>query len=239
MLSRMGRSTATVTVTTSPASSASDYAKALVAYVPSEGIATFLAVLGLGTSAQAGQTAFWAKVAFVAGLIAIAVVAALRFRWNDQESRQITLSKTIIGIGIASFAFVLYSMATPGGPWEGTFQGATWNAIGGVGALVFGLLFPLLAMRLGLDSNATDLQAIDFPAIGPQKRSDLPLTLSATASSNLPISFISLTPDVCAVADGKVHWVSAGKCRVVAKQPGGGRFAPAPAVTNEFDLAEV
>lgn len=240
LVGRLGAQRTDVAVA-SQSSAAAEYAKAVIAYIPSEGIAAFLAVLGLGTgltSSAPAQAHFWAQAAFVVGSLAIPVVALLRFAWNDQEPKLVSAAKAALGVVIAWIAFVLYSMATPGGPWTGTFQGAEWTAIGGVGALLFGLFAPLVAMRLGLDSSGGDAQAITFPAISRKKRSELPLRLSATATSGLPVTFKSTTPAVCTVAEGSVHWVSAGECRVVASQAGGGRFGPAPEVANEFELAD-
>lgn len=239
-LGRLADKPALVAMNTTQGSAVADYTKALIAYIPSEGIATFLAVLGLGTglwSSAPAQAEFWAKAAFAVGILTIPVIAALRFTWNDQEAKAISLGKAGLGVLIAWIAFVFYSMATPGGPWTGTYQGAEWTAIGGVSAVVFGLLFPLVAMRLGLDSGATVPQAIDFPAIASHKRSELPETLVATSSSGYPVTFKSSTPDVCTVADGKVYWRAAGTCNIVASQSGGGHFSAAPEVSNSFELS--
>lgn len=46
-------------------------------------------------------------------------------------------------------------------------------------------------------------------------------TLSATATSGLPISFRTGTPTTCTVADDKLTLVAAGECLVIASQPGG------------------
>jgi hypothetical protein len=76
----------------------------------------------------------------------------------------------------------------------------------------------------GGDSGATNgglLQAIEFDYPGGAMLLDGPVTLHAVASSGLPVSFESSTPDTCTVAGDQLTLVSAGECRVVATQPGG------------------
>ncbi len=48
-----------------------------------------------------------------------------------------------------------------------------------------------------------------------------PTTLSATATSGLPVSFRTGTPTTCTVAGDKLTLVAAGECLVIASQPGG------------------
>jgi hypothetical protein len=66
------------------------------------------------------------------------------------------------------------------------------------------------------------LQVIDFNYPGGNTLLNGPTTLSATASSGLPVSFRSGTPTTCTVAgDNQLTLVSAGECLVIASQPGG------------------
>ena len=55
-------------------------------------------------------------------------------------------------------------------------------------------------------------------------------TVTATASSGLPVSYSSLAPEVCAVngATGRVNNLKAGICLIAADQPGNNDYAPAP-----------
>jgi RHS repeat-associated protein len=62
---------------------------------------------------------------------------------------------------------------------------------------------------------------------------------AATASSGLPVSFVSLTPEICggivvALPDIIVQLFAVGSCVIRAEQPGNGYFAPAPSVDRSF-----
>ncbi|HEX3786746.1 MAG TPA: hypothetical protein VHW44_02700, partial [Pseudonocardiaceae bacterium] len=63
-----------------------------------------------------------------------------------------------------------------------------------------------------------------------------PVTLSAHASSGLPVLFSSDTPSVCTVADSTVTTVAAGTCAITASQGGGGSVTAAPDVTRSFQV---
>jgi hypothetical protein len=58
-------------------------------------------------------------------------------------------------------------------------------------------------------------------------------TVSATASSGLPVSYASMTPTVCSVdaATGVVTAASIGDCRIAATQHGDAHYAPAATAT--------
>jgi hypothetical protein len=65
------------------------------------------------------------------------------------------------------------------------------------------------------------LQVIEFAYPGGAMLLDGPVTLSAVATSGLPVSFESTTPATCTASGDQLTLVSAGECRVVARQPGG------------------
>ena len=67
-----------------------------------------------------------------------------------------------------------------------------------------------------------------------------PVTLTATASSWLPVAYASSTPDVCAVSGATVTATAAGTCIVVASQPGDGQYAPAnPVIAGSFPAQKI
>jgi lysophospholipase L1-like esterase len=66
-----------------------------------------------------------------------------------------------------------------------------------------------------------------------------PLTVSATASSGLPVSFSSATPSVCSVAGNTVTLLTSGTCTIVASQSGSSAYAPAPQVQHSFSVQNV
>ncbi|MGA8145945.1 MAG: CARDB domain-containing protein, partial [Gallionellaceae bacterium] len=61
-------------------------------------------------------------------------------------------------------------------------------------------------------------------------------TVNATATSELAVSFTSLTPDVCTVSDNIVTGVSVGTCTIAADQAGDANYNPAPEVTQDFSV---
>ena len=65
-------------------------------------------------------------------------------------------------------------------------------------------------------------------------------TVSATATSALPVTFASLTSSVCTIAAGSttVVPVKAGTCMVSADQGGDSRYNAAPTVTASFTIAK-
>ncbi|MGQ3054997.1 MAG: hypothetical protein ACT6S0_24665 [Roseateles sp.] len=64
-------------------------------------------------------------------------------------------------------------------------------------------------------------QTIDFKYPGGGMLLDGPVTLSALATSGLPVGFQSSTPAICTVSGAQLTLVKAGECRVVASQAGG------------------
>lgn len=73
----------------------------------------------------------------------------------------------------------------------------------------------------GGGSSGGRMQTIDFKYPGGGMLLDGPRTLSAIATSGLPVSFKSTTPDYCTVSGKQLTLVKAGECRVVASQAGG------------------
>ncbi|HZP65027.1 MAG TPA: choice-of-anchor Q domain-containing protein, partial [Rudaea sp.] len=91
------------------------------------------------------------------------------------------------------------------------------------------------ACDLGAVEVQPFLQTIDFPNPGPFTYApNGTFQLSATASSNLPVSFSSITPSVCSVSGATVTILSAGTCSIVANQPGNVTYAPS---SQQDDIA--
>jgi hypothetical protein len=81
-----------------------------------------------------------------------------------------------------------------------------------------------------------EAQTITFPAIPATPLATGSVTLNATASSGLPVSYASTTSSVCTVTGSTVTLVAAGTCIIEAKQPGGGGYDPAAWVTQSFNV---
>lgn len=75
-------------------------------------------------------------------------------------------------------------------------------------------------------------QSIDFAQPAALVLAGGAKTLTATATSGLPVSFATSTPGVCTVAGDQVTPVGVGSCAIVARQSGNQEFQPAPEVTR-------
>jgi uncharacterized repeat protein (TIGR01451 family) len=81
-------------------------------------------------------------------------------------------------------------------------------------------------------------QTIAFGALSSEVLSAAPVTVSATTSSGLPVSFASITPGVCAISDAAVTLISVGTCTIQATQAGNANYAIAPAVNQSFQVTK-
>ncbi|MEI7837475.1 MAG: SBBP repeat-containing protein, partial [Planctomycetota bacterium] len=81
-------------------------------------------------------------------------------------------------------------------------------------------------------------QAITFDPIANHTYGDAPFTISATASSGLPVTFTSLTPSVATVSGNTVTIVGAGSATIRASQAGNASYQPAPDVDRTFTVAK-
>ncbi|MDR3483170.1 MAG: Ig-like domain repeat protein [Burkholderiaceae bacterium] len=77
-------------------------------------------------------------------------------------------------------------------------------------------------------------QTIGFAALPDQPFGVTPPTLTATASSGLPVSFSSLTTNTCTVSGTTVTLLAGGSCSIAANQAGNGSYSAAPQVIQSF-----
>jgi hypothetical protein len=80
-------------------------------------------------------------------------------------------------------------------------------------------------------------QTISFAALANKTLLQSPVTVSATASSGLPVSFLAITPSVCTSggANGaSIKLVGVGTCTVVAYQLGNREYFPALPAAQSF-----
>ncbi len=85
-------------------------------------------------------------------------------------------------------------------------------------------------------------QTITFGALATAPVTQAPITVAATASSGLVVTFSTSTPSVCTSSGSNgatITIVSAGTCRVSADQAGNGAFNPAATVTQSFTVAKI
>lgn len=85
--------------------------------------------------------------------------------------------------------------------------------------------------------GAAPPQTITFAQPGPQVIGTTP-TLTATASSGLPVSFTTATSAICTITTaGVLTPLTPGTCTINANQDGGGVFPPAPQVARSFAVS--
>jgi hypothetical protein len=72
-------------------------------------------------------------------------------------------------------------------------------------------------------------QTITFSSV-PQQHVGGTLTISATASSGLPVTFTIVQNGNCSISGNVVTFLNVGNCGVIANQAGNGTYAAAPAV---------
>ena len=89
-------------------------------------------------------------------------------------------------------------------------------------------------VQLSGSGQGSTSQTITFPAISPQTVGST-VSLSATASSGLPVIFSSSTPAICTVY-GSIYVTlpASGTCIIQANQPGNTSYAVAPTVTQNI-----
>lgn len=87
-------------------------------------------------------------------------------------------------------------------------------------------------------SAALIAQSISFPPIVQQTLGNAPFTVSAAATSGLPVTIGSQTPAVCSVSGAQVTLLTLGTCTLLAMQAGDAVYAPAANVLQSFQIVE-
>ncbi len=80
-------------------------------------------------------------------------------------------------------------------------------------------------------------QTIAFPAIADKTINTAPFTISAIASSGLPVSFSSSTTNVCTIANKTVTLIATGTCRIIATA--GNSNNSTASASREFEVTKV
>ena len=118
-----------------------------------------------------------------------------------------------------------------------------WRLSGPIGAIV--LLSGIIVASPGFSGSAsadTTAQTISFAPLADMQFGDAPFTVSATATSGLPVSFSipGSASGVCTSTgtDGStITLVGAGTCTVQADQAGDATYAQAPSVQQAFTVS--
>jgi MBG domain len=81
-------------------------------------------------------------------------------------------------------------------------------------------------------------QTITFPEITEKKVTHAPFVLGAQSSSQLPIQYISMKPDLCSIENGVATIHAAGQVAIAAVQEGNTIYNPAPEVVRNFEITK-
>ena len=81
-------------------------------------------------------------------------------------------------------------------------------------------------------------QTITFGPIADRPYTAPDFTVSATASSGLPVSFSAGANGTCSVSGNTVHIIHYGVCTITASQPGNDDYNPAPDVPQSFNITD-
>ncbi len=98
---------------------------------------------------------------------------------------------------------------------------------------------PIFTVANALTVQGLD-QTIDFPAITPLEKTygDAPVTLIATSTSGLSVSFSTPSAsNICTVAGNTVTFTGPGSCVIDANQSGNATYAAAPTVSQTFTIS--
>jgi len=120
------------------------------------------------------------------------------------------------------------ALAGAAGPDTGIYSGAISCAPGPLAA-------PNYVFARGASADFTILEAtqtIAFDQPADIRVNDPDAELAATATSGVPVSFGSSTPESCTIVQGKLHAVTAGSCAITASQSGDANHEPANPVTR-------
>jgi hypothetical protein len=95
---------------------------------------------------------------------------------------------------------------------------------------------PPVTHAFAVKSPQKSEQTLSFAQPADQQLGAPPVTLNASASSGLAVSFTSHTPAVCTVNGNTVTLRTAGLCTLVATQEGNATINPATPVTQSFTV---
>ena len=87
-------------------------------------------------------------------------------------------------------------------------------------------------------SNGYTPQTIAFGMLSNQTFGVAPITLGATATSGLLVSFNSQTTSVCTVSGSQVTLVAGGTCTIQATQAGNATYSAATPVSQSFQVTQ-
>jgi hypothetical protein len=206
---------------------------------------------GSGTVVSPGQSV--GKLAFGSGTATLGIGAFL-FELNGPALAQ--YDQIIVGDG-ATFALgnggmalnlawgalpsigAIYRLidATSTGTTTGRFAGLPSSGSNAtIGGVTFSIEYHADYVDIVVTAVTATPQTITFGALPAKTFGDEAFTLTATASSGLPVSYASSNSSVATVSGSTVTIVGAGATVITASQPGDGSYAPAMAVPQTLTV---
>jgi Zn-dependent metalloprotease len=145
--------------------------------------------------------------------------------------------------GTAITSYMVTSYSTGVDPPDVTVGAVTSTTIGGLtnGTSYWFKVKAANAVGSGPDTWSNTVvpkasQTITFTPLADKTWGDADFTISATASSGLPVSFS--TAGGCSVSGATAHIIAPGTCTVTASQQGSSAFHAAPSVSRSFAIAK-
>ncbi len=168
------------------------------------------------------------------------------FLWVDGNTLRL-----VRGGGSPSAYRVVFQASHDGDSWEflgeATRNGSGWE-LAGADLEGWTHMRSLAMVRGGYSSGSGSLvaqtislggdpQTIAFEAMAPRSMGDDAFVPDATASSGLPVRFISSNAAVAAVNGGRIQIVGTGSTTITAYQAGNDNYLPAAVVSGELTVA--
>jgi len=136
-----------------------------------------------------------------------------------------------------------------GGGYSGGGGGSSYGGGGGGGSIIDSSVFMIGTELTGVNGGDGQIviikisdyfsQAINFGTLSTVPANAAPFSLSATASSGLPVSYTSSNTNVATVSGNTVTIVSYGSTTITASQSGNATYLPATNVSQTLTVAGV
>ncbi len=200
-------------------------------------IVTFLNVGNCGVIANQAGSLTYAAAPGVGQIIVVNSQASQTITFNPIPAQSV--GRTLAVSATASSGLAVTFFVVPNGNCSIAGNVVTFLNVGSCGVVASQAgsqnyaAAPAVGQIIAVNNPAP--QAITFSAIAAQTVGT-PLTLRATATSGLAVSFGSSTGSICAVSGTSVTLLSPGTCTIVASQPGNSTYAAATPVTQSFTV---
>jgi hypothetical protein len=192
------------------------------------------------TASQAGSANYGVATAVVQALTISAAAQTITFA----KPANVILGSAPVLLSATASSGLAVSFATTSPASVCTVSGGTVTIVGGGDCVIAATQagsanFSAAAAVTQTLTITARTQTIKVTTPSPVTYSKSPLktvTLQASASSGLAVSFASTTPTVCTVSGTVATIVAPGTCTIAANQAGNASYSPAPQVTFSFKV---